>query len=101
MKIWLDDIRDPPDETWTHARSAFEFQNLWKTNIDRIVEISFDHDIASFDILGNEITGYHCLCMIEKFWRYTPDYMPPVMHVHSANPVGAIRMMKVIERMHE
>lgn len=99
MKIWLDDIRPPPDETWTWARSAQEFFDFWLGYESFITHISFDHDIVSYDFLGNEITGYHCLCAIEKKWRYESDFQVPVMTVHSSNPVGRAKMQKLIDSM--
>jgi len=68
-------------------------------NKDDIREISFDHDIASTNIFGDEVTGYHCLCVIEKMAMVNSDYKIPKMYVHSANPVGRMRMEKVIRRL--
>lgn len=100
MKIWLDDIRTPPDESWTWCKSAQEFEKTFVHHFHEIFEISFDHDLASFNSLtGDEITGYHCLCMVEKFARHNIDWTIPKMHVHSANPVGAQRMLKVINSL--
>jgi hypothetical protein len=100
MKIWLDDIRDAPDDSWTIARNADEFRELFHQNLEQIDEISFDHDIASYDIHGNEITGYTCLCWVEKIWYNDNTFVVPKMTVHSANPPGRDRMRKVIEKMY-
>jgi hypothetical protein len=100
MKIWLDDIRDAPDETWIVARNAEKFKELLEAHWRDIQEISFDHDIASFDIFGEEITGYHCLCWVEKIWYNDCTFVVPKMSVHSANPPGRDKMRKVIEMMY-
>jgi hypothetical protein len=104
VRLWLDDERPPPDDTWHWVRSANQFLRIWQLGNGKydVTEISFDHDLASYNqVTGDEITGYHCLCAVEKTWRYDADYVPPVMHVHSANPVGRIRMQKLIDRMKE
>ena len=101
MKLWLDDERPPPDETWVWATSAKDFSEYWLDFSKVITEISFDHDIASFDYFGNEITGYHCLCTIEKGFQNNPDFRLPKMHAHSQNPVGRARLRKVIDALKE
>jgi len=99
MKIWLDDIRTPPDNTWTWCKSAQDFESVLQ-HIAEVTDISFDHDIASYDArTGDEITGYHCLCMIEKIWWNDGNFVVPRMTVHSANPVGRARMQKLIDKM--
>ena len=46
MKIYLDDVRDPPDDSWTVVRSYHAFRNLLMTTREDITEISFDHDLG-------------------------------------------------------
>ena len=83
-KLWLDDIRQVPDSTWTCAHTVTQAQNLIK-KYGVPDSISFDHD------LGEGLTGYDfakwlCIkddnkeCIIPDDFTYT---------VHSANPVGA------------
>jgi hypothetical protein len=96
MKVWLDDIRIPPDG-WIWAKNADEFSVLLFTRY--ISEISFDHDIASFTDTGDEVTGYTCLCWVEKMIMNDPNFPIPKMYVHSANPVGRQKMQKVIDKI--
>lgn len=80
MKLFLDDIRNPPDNSWTIARTADVAIEFLKTGA--VEEISFDHD------LGEKFgTGYDVAAYIEEevyFGRMTC----PKWGVHSANPVG-------------
>lgn len=100
MKIWLDDIRRPPDQSWTWCDNGHDFDDWLKSEWrDSIKEISFDHDIATFDAYGNEITGYTCLCWIEKLQFNDTKFKLPKMYVHSANPVGRAKMIRLIERL--
>lgn len=97
MKIWLDDIRQPPDESWVWIQNAESFRVWVQCDPNGITHISFDHDLG--DTNDPEITGYTCLCWIEKIWWNDVNYTLPVLTVHSANPVGRLKMQKLIDRM--
>lgn len=89
MKIFLDDIRNPPDASWTIVRSYEEFVKLVKETPHVITEISFDHDLGMVDNVllktGMDATKFfveHCIdnpntgMDLEK------------ITVHSSNPPG-------------
>lgn len=97
MKIWLDDIREPPDPSWEWAKNADAFSAIFYGNLPVVTEISFDHDLG--DTSDPEITGYTCLCWIEKRAMHSAEFKIPKMHVHSANPVGRQKMQKVIDKL--
>lgn len=83
MKIWLDDLRDPPDATWVWVTNFQQFErelSIAKKTCRPIEIISFDHD------LGEEKDGYDCikLCSSVDFC----EVYPLNVEVHSANPVG-------------
>jgi hypothetical protein len=93
MRLWIDDVREPPDETWdwvTTSEAAIalmrefsEFGYLW---IKREV-ISFDHDLG-----GDDTTRPVVLWMIENNYRFD-EY-----RVHSQNPIGRDWLTGMIER---
>jgi hypothetical protein len=93
MKIYLDDIRNAPDDTWTVCRTAEEASDLLKLMGEAVEEMSFDHD------LGYErTTGYDLACWMERDasegrW----DRVPPKLQVHSANPVGRKNIQAAID----
>lgn len=98
VKVYLDDIRPGPNG-WLVIRNPITFKeivNKWFMSID---EISMDHDLGFVDDTDKEITGYDLLCWLEDF-LYDRDlnYLPKIS-VHSANPVGAERMQKMIDRL--
>lgn len=97
--IWLDDIRNPKkflnnyndyDEViWVHNFDEF-VKNIKSNNIENI-SISFDHD------LGEDLSGYDCAKFLVN---YCLDYnieLPKNIYIHSANPVGAENIKKLIE----
>src|SRR5438309_1594271 len=44
MKLWLDDIRPTPDDTWTWAKTVPEAIDLLKTG--EVTYASLDHDLG-------------------------------------------------------
>lgn len=79
MNVYLDDIRTPLSPGWTIVRSYEECIRLLETG--EVVRLSLDHD------LGTEKTGYDVAKWIEE-QVITKGFFPPVIVIHSANPVG-------------
>lgn len=93
MKIYLDDVRPTP-EGYTHCYWPDEVIHLLKTQ--EVSEVSLDHDLGD-DAKG---TGYDVLAWIEKE-VYTNNYTPPpVIKVHSSNPIARQRMLAAIESIY-
>lgn len=93
--LYVDDIRDLPKiygSEWTLARSFHEA--ICKLELIDFESIDLDHDLASF--YGNiEMTGVHILLwLIER--RNNGLFVPKYYYVHSANPVGAENMRRII-----
>lgn len=93
MKLWIDDIRPAPDESWTVARtvtSAIEFVSIFG---DSLVEISFDHDISYQLELNGVSRPYPSPETFVPVARYAALYYrgneaKVKIRVHSANPTG-------------
>jgi 8-oxo-dGTP pyrophosphatase MutT (NUDIX family) len=81
-KLFLDDVRQPPDSTWDVAHSFEEFvAYIQQKGIPDT--ISFD-----FDIIGDK-TGLDCArYLIER------GALPKSWSVHSANPLGRMALIK-------
>lgn len=90
MKLFVDDIRVPSDNTWTVARTYDEAISVLK---DGDVEVlSLDHD------LGEGKSGYDVICWVEDKVFTDTDFIPPKeILVHSANPVGRNRIYAAID----
>jgi len=81
MKLFVDDLRDPP-KGWVVARTSFEAINLLKSS-QYIEAISLDHD------LGGEDTAMRVAHkLIEMDMNEEIDISSINITVHSANPVG-------------
>lgn len=86
MKIYLDDIRDLPDETWTLARTYQEAVQLVE-QYGFPDEVSFDHDLGLMDYPLTGMDFAHFLIDLDLDSGSMPGHFS--FKVHSANPTGA------------
>lgn len=92
MKLWLDDERQAPDDTWTHVCTASRcIYMLNCRTVFLVKELSLDHDLGE----GNG-TGYDVVCWLEQETA-NGRYVPPTISIHSANPVGRARMRQGLD----
>ncbi len=84
MKVFLDDERPTP-EGW--ARVYWPDEAIALLRQGGVTEISLDHDLGD-DLRG---TGDDVIAWIEE-QVVLHGYVPPLIHVHSANPSARIRM---------
>lgn len=101
MKLFIDDIRNAPDDTWTLVRTVTEairfIGRYWKD----IEVISIDHDI-SYQVELNGLSRpypspetYQSVAMfIEVIYMFVPA--KPKIIIHSANPVGAEAIKNIL-----
>lgn len=97
IKLFVDDLRNPPDNTWKVVRNygdAVAFMNSLSEAPDIV---SLDHD------LGNvPQDGYDVFCYIEQRvigimdWKKCPEVI-----AHSMNPVGRRRIEAGYKAMRE
>lgn len=105
MNLWLDDVREPWKHGalgWEWAKTADEAIALLATG--KVVKASLDHDLAFEHYPWNdkgppykEKNGYDVVCWMEENNVWPPEGVT----VHSMNPVGRDRMMKVIARHYQ
>jgi hypothetical protein len=93
MRVWLDEVRDAP-QGWIHVTTPEEAIELLRSG--EVEEISLDHDLG-LATPESERTGYDVVVWLEEAvatgaW----EHALPVIHVHSANPVGWRRMEQAI-----
>ena len=81
--LWIDDLREPPDSSWTVARNS-ETALLYLDGIrnDPSIEleaISFDHD------LGQDDTTRPVM-----MWLCENEFWPNKVLFHTMNPIGRV-----------
>lgn len=98
--LLIDDIRDVEfvNKNWNVqvtdvARTFAEGINALKEN--KIDTLLLDHDLASFDEEGNELTGYKIMLFLEE----NPEYLPNKILLVTSNPVGRDKMQTVISKL--
>ena len=90
MKLWLDDVRLVPDDSWTHTVTAEQCIELLSTG--KVTRISLDHDLGC-----GRATGYVVACWIEA--HAADGTLPRLgMGIHSQNPVGRDRMAAALRK---
>ena len=85
MKLWVDDIRLPPDG-WVWAKNYDQAIDLLKTN--EVSNLSLDHDLGD----ENEKTGYDIMRWIEEKAFFDADWSLPRIKFHTSNPAGRRNM---------
>lgn len=109
MKIWHDDIREPPEPGWTWVRTnkqAIRFLLECELRGIEVTEMSLDHDLglhesdpseqATWMLAGHSPDGdgvdlVQAMCSLRL--------VPPKVTVHSWNPDGAARMVGMLQGM--
>ena len=93
-KLYVDDERNTP-EGWDRAYNVWEA--LFKLELLQYKELSLDHDLNSFLGPYKELTGYDIVQWLVQR-KLDGKYIPPIITIHSANPVGAKNMQELIDR---
>lgn len=93
VKIWVDDIREAPDNSYLAIRSVndciSQIENCEKSG-DKIVVIDIDHDAGDYNIYGGDYI--RILDWLEETNRNYP------IRIHSMNPVGVENMRRIIHK---
>ena len=89
-KIWVDDIRYPPNTDWIWVKSVNQAKILIEIleNTDSEMLISLDHDAGDY----GPPDYIKILDWLEETGRNYP------IHIHSMNVVGVANMRAIIER---
>lgn len=93
MKLWIDDLREPPPG-WVWAKSSAEAAYKLGSEVGAngmralsLEAISFDHD------LGGEDTTLNTVSLLED-WEIWPD----ICYVHTSNPAGRRDLLTALNR---
>lgn len=95
IKLWLDDIRTPPDESWEWVKTAPEAIRILGSMEVEIVSLDFD--------LGEGLGGYmespgSGLEVARYIMTLPKESRPRIIGIHSQNPVGCKRMIDELRR---
>lgn len=112
LKLYLDDVRVPTDDSWILVKNYDEFVNtVLREGIESFDTISLDHDLgdtAMAEYFNNvrrnftidydnikEKTGLDCAKWLVNHYLEKPkeSFTFPLVYTHSANPIGAANIM--------
>lgn len=96
MKIWVDDVRQPPSNDWLWVMSvdqAVTAIKMYERNMhDDTITIDLDHDAGDFVKYGEDYI--EILNWLEREGIVDTGYF---FHIHSQNVVGVENMRRIIE----
>lgn len=94
IKIFVDDIRIPLDESWIVIKSYLDFINFIAVHdLNSVLEISLDHDLGLID--DTERTGHDIAKWLIEY-SIDNNIILPLIKVHSSNPVGSKNIILLI-----
>ncbi|ASN73223.1 hypothetical protein SEA_WARPY_187 [Streptomyces phage Warpy] len=89
-KIWVDDERPKPDDSWTPMKNSTVAILLLKALKRRGLvprAISLDHDLGGDDTARAVV-----------LWMCENEFWPIEVYVHTANPVGRDWLVGMVDR---
>lgn len=96
MKLYVDDIRKAPDDSWHVVRTITEAVRILANH--EVKECSLDHDIACYLWRGQEHTSNETFVPIAYFIALMPESMrPEIVRIHTANPVGGEILASILK----
>lgn len=95
-KLWVDDLRPVPDETWDQAFSFHEAIYMLERN--NYEEVSLDHDLGMGSFYGyKEMTGRDILNWLQRR-KFEFCKVPKTVRCHSANSAARHTMVPDCEK---
>ena len=95
MKLWIDDLRNPPSTSWLHAVSVDQAKlaiHVYNKYTGGDILISLDHDAGDYAKYGGDYIKF--LDWLEEKKLVDDRYS---FHIHSMNPVGVQNMRNIIQ----
>lgn len=84
-KLWLDDIRTPPDASWVWCKSVALAEVLIRLSNSVPSFISFDHDMGEGEPTGMDFAKWLINGELNRVHKIPDNFQ---FAVHSANPCG-------------
>lgn len=96
-KIWVDDIRYPPNTDWIWVKSVNQAKTLIEIleNTNSEILISLDHDAGDYRASGGD---YINILNWLEYRQHSQNGKVYPIRIHSFNPVGCVNMRAIIER---
>lgn len=108
IKLWLDDVRPAPDDSWVWVKTVKEAQQVFE--MFNVVECSLDHDLGYLPdpnaggdprepqeipwFNSKSRPGADGIDLVE--WMCEKEIFPAKIIIHSWNPAGAKNMQRAL-----
>ncbi len=102
LKLWIDDIRTPPDDSWHICRDVSSAIRALDMFWEQVREINLDHDISHQVVINAMSRPYPCTETFEAVARYIATLKhahsewSPFIQIHTSNYAGASSMQKIL-----
>ena len=100
MKLWHDDIRSPPDDSWLWARTNEEAIKILQENDIELASLDHDLGLESLDPYAKDawlLKGQGEKTGVDLVkWMVENNRVPPEVIIHSWNTPGAHRMASIL-----
>ena len=96
MKIWVDDMREPPNRDWVWLKSVDNFC-FWVEVIDNMGFLNDMFELVSLDHDAGEYAKYGGDYIKILDYLEANEYNIPI-HLHTMNPVGRDNMRRIIQK---
>ena len=106
MKLYIDDIREAPDESWTLVRTISEAIRFIARYDEKITHISLDHDISVEVRIDGEYRPFPsaetyqpvAYFLGERYGSVNSEMYiwRPEIIIHSSNPKGSEEMQHIL-----
>lgn len=94
MKLFVDDIRQAPDD-WALARTNTKAIRILSSGIVNVV--SLDHDIACYLVGGQSHTSNETFMPVAYYISVMPESLRPnTVYIHTANPLGRDKIKSLL-----
>lgn len=97
MRLWVDDIREPPSDDWLWCHTVKDAKAMihWYEHQyrDDTIYIDLDHDAGIYASQGGDYIKL--LDWLEEQGIVDTGYF---FHIHSFNPVGVENMRRIIQK---
>lgn len=109
MKLWHDDMRPPPDDTWVWARTNDEAKTHLRSEAVEVASLDHDLGMEEVDLRDMDIEQQIDVAIAQQErhsetgldlvdWMVKEDLVPSIVRIHSWNPPGAQAMAARIQR---
>lgn len=103
MKLWVDDIRTSPDDSWSICRNVSTAINALYHFFWDVEVINLDHDISHQVVMSGMSRPYPCdetfkavAIYIATLKKWNPNWNP-IVKIHTSNYSGANEMKAILE----